>query len=123
MYNFGARLDFGNCWGSASGFVYVYLNGIEIASAPKYTPSVTVEFDFHIGSILKISEVGGVIIQFNSLDIIQCNSMWTLIIFLLCTYLCKVGPFEFLEVRDFKIVRQQDFFGEIPSRLLLGSYS
>ena len=31
------------------------------------------EFDFNIGSILKITEENVGIIQFNSLDIIQCN--------------------------------------------------
>jgi hypothetical protein len=48
------------------------LDGNEIASASKETPSVTVEFDFNVGSILMITEAIG-IIQFNSLDIIQCN--------------------------------------------------
>ena len=65
-----AQLDFGNCW--TGGAVKATLNGTVIASAPKNTPSVTVEFDFEIGSILKITEHGQ-IIQFNSLDIIQCN--------------------------------------------------
>ena len=66
-----ASLDFGNCF-FLDGTVYAYLDGNEIASASKETPSVTVEFDFYVGSILKITEVIG-IIQFNSLDIIQCN--------------------------------------------------
>ena len=71
-------LDFGNCWNDYSnyyvgGLVKAFLNGTVIASAPKNTPSVTVVFDFEIGSVLKIAEYHGHIIQFNSLDIIQCN--------------------------------------------------
>ena len=65
-----AQLDFGNCW-TGGTYVNASLNGTVIASAPGYTPSMTVEFDFHVGSILKIFEYG--IIQFNSLDILQCN--------------------------------------------------
>ena len=65
-----AMLDFGNCW--SSGTVYVYLDGNVIASAPQDTPSKTVEFDFNIGSILKITEENVGIIQFNSLNIGQC---------------------------------------------------
>ena len=73
-----AVLDFGNCWNDYSnyyvgGLVKAFLNGTVIASAPKNTPSVTVVFDFEIGSVLKIAEYHGHIIQFNSLDIIQCN--------------------------------------------------
>ena len=67
-----AQLDFGNCWYSSPGFVKAILNGTVIASATKNTPSMTVEFDFHVGSILKIAEHGS-IMQFNSLDILQCN--------------------------------------------------
>ena len=66
-----AKLDFGNCF-FLEGTVYAYLDGNEIASASKETPSVTVEFDFNVGSILMITEAIG-IIQFNSLDIIHCN--------------------------------------------------
>ena len=65
-----ARLDFGNCY--TSGTVYALLDGNVIASAPQNTPSKTVEFDFNIGSVLKITEENA-IIQFNSLNIIQCN--------------------------------------------------
>ena len=65
-----AKLDFGNCW--MNGNVKATLNGTVIASASQNTPSVTVEFDFHIGSILTITEFGS-IIQFTSLDTIQCN--------------------------------------------------
>ena len=66
-----AQLDFGNCWNG--GAVKATLNGTLIASVPKNTPSITLEFDFEIGSILKIAEHGGSIIQYNSLNIIQCN--------------------------------------------------
>ena len=66
-----AKLDFGNCF-FLEGTVYAYLDGNEIASASKETPSVTVEFDFNVGSILMITEAIG-IIQLNSLDITQCN--------------------------------------------------
>ena len=65
-----AQLDFGNCY--ISGTVNATLDGTVIASAPANTPSMLVEFDFHIGSILIITEFGS-IIQFNSLDTIQCN--------------------------------------------------
>ena len=65
-----AQLDFGNCW-TGGTFVNATLDGTVIASAPTNTPSMTVEFDFRIGSILKIAEHG--ILQFNSLNIIQCN--------------------------------------------------
>ena len=64
-----AQLDFGNC--QPVGTVHAYLDGTVIASAPINTPSMTVEFDFHIGSILKIAEYG--VLQFNTLNIIQCN--------------------------------------------------
>ena len=67
-----ARLDFGNCYTPASAPVNAYLDGNLIASAPKNTLSKTVEFDFNIGSILKITEENAVI-QFNSLHITQCN--------------------------------------------------
>ena len=66
-----AQLDFGNCW--TGGAVNATLNGTVIASAPENTPSMTVEFDFENGSVLKIAEHNGQIIQFNSLNIIQCN--------------------------------------------------
>ena len=64
------RLDFGNCW--TSGTVKAYLDGIRIASARGNTTSKTVEFNVTVGSILKITEIGA-IIQFNSLEMIQCN--------------------------------------------------
>ena len=66
-----ARLDFGNCY--TRGTVYASLDGNVIASAPQNTPSKTVEFDFNVGSILKITEENVAIIQFNSLNIVQCN--------------------------------------------------
>ena len=65
-----AKLDFGNCFELYT--VKAILDGTVIATAPANTPSMKVEFDFHIGSILKIVENGS-IIQFNSLDILQCN--------------------------------------------------
>ena len=68
-----ARLDFGNCNPGGSKIVKAYLDGNLIASAPKNTPSTTVEFDFNIGSNLMITEENGAIIQFNSLHITQCN--------------------------------------------------
>ena len=64
-----AKLDFGNCWRWDT--VTATLDGTVIATASGNTPSMKVEFDFHIGSILKITENG--IIQFNSLNILQCN--------------------------------------------------
>ena len=66
-----ARLDFGNCY--TSGTVFALLDGNVIASVPQNTPSKTVEFDFNVGSILKITEENVAIIQFNSLNILQCH--------------------------------------------------
>ena len=67
-----AELDFGNCF--QQGNITATLNGNVIASAPAKTPSMKVEFDFDIGSILMITEEElDAIIQFNSLDILQCN--------------------------------------------------
>ena len=71
LQKFVFLLHFGNCYFS-TGTVTATLNGTVIASAPASTPSMLVEFDFHIGSILTITEFGS-IIQFNSLDTIQCN--------------------------------------------------
>jgi hypothetical protein len=67
-----AQLDFGNCWTGGGRTVNATLDGTVIATAPANTPSMKVEFDFHIGSILKIVE-NVAIIQFNSLNILQCN--------------------------------------------------
>ena len=64
-----AQLDFGNCF--YRNAVNATLDETVIATARANTPSMKVEFDFHIGSILKIAEYG--ILQFNSLNIIQCN--------------------------------------------------
>ena len=55
------------------------LEKLIIATASKETPNVKVEFDFYDGSILRIFEmkdygdVGGGVIQLNSLHITQCN--------------------------------------------------
>ena len=85
-----ARLEFGNCW--ASGTVKVYLDRTVIAFAPGNTPSKTVEFNFKVGSILRITEENVAIVSFNSLHIIQCNGVnnpgeYLLIIFRF-TYIC-----------------------------------
>ena len=66
-----AQLDFGNCF--TQGTVDATLDGSVIASAPANTPSFLVEFDFNVGSILKIAEHNACIMQFNSLDVLQCN--------------------------------------------------
>ena len=66
-----AKLDFGNCWREPED-VFVYLNDKEIASAPKNTPSKTVEFDFNDGDVLKLEEPGKNIISFNDFEIIYC---------------------------------------------------
>ena len=68
-----AQLDFGNCWTTSGTYVNASLDGTVIASAPINTPSMTVEFDFEIGSVLKITDTKHGILQFNSLNIIQCN--------------------------------------------------
>ena len=68
-----ARLVFGNCW--ASGTVKVYLDRTVIAFAPGNTPSKTVEFNFKVGSILRITEEDVAIVSYNLLHIIQCNGV------------------------------------------------
>ena len=68
-----ARLVFGNCW--ASGNVKAYLDGTVIAFAPGNTPSKTVEFNFKVGSILKITEENVAIVSYKSLNVIQCNGV------------------------------------------------
>ena len=65
-----AQLDFGNCF--YRNAVNATLDETVIATARANTPSMKVEFDFHIGSILKIVE-GVAIIKFNSLNILKCN--------------------------------------------------
>ena len=66
-----ARLNFGNC--NVKGTVKVFLDEIEKSSASANTPNKVFEFNFNY-SKLKISEHGDGIIQFNSIEIIQCNS-------------------------------------------------
>ena len=66
-----ARLDFGNC--HDTGTVKAFLDGQEIGSADALMPNKVVEFNFIPGSKLSISEHGETIIQFNSLEIIDCN--------------------------------------------------
>ena len=66
-----ARLDFGNC--HSSGTVKVFLDGQEIGSADALIPHTVVEFNFFPGSELTISEHDVAVIQFNSLQIIDCH--------------------------------------------------
>ena len=68
----GARLDFGNC--HSSGTVKVFLDGQEIGSADALIPHNVVEFNFIEGSELTISEHDVAVIQFNSLQIIDCHT-------------------------------------------------
>ena len=65
-----AELDFGNCnhWGQ----VKAYIDGNEIGSASAQDGSKKVEFEFGQGSKLEIIEDPKAIIQFNSLEIIEC---------------------------------------------------
>ena len=65
-----ARLDFGNC--HTTGTVKVFLDGQEIGSADALIPHNIVEFNFIEGSELTISEHDVAVIQFNSLEIIDC---------------------------------------------------
>ena len=64
------RLDFGNCWNS--GIVKVFLDGIEIASAPVSTPNKIVEFGFN-SSELEIREEDIGILVFNSFEVLTCQ--------------------------------------------------
>ena len=66
-----ARLDFGNC--NTRGTVKAFLDGEEIESVDSGTHHKVVEFNFIPGSKLSISEHGTAIIQFNFLEIIDCN--------------------------------------------------
>ena len=66
------KLDFGNVYPDPY-YVKVYLDGSEIASASKSTPSKIVEFDYNDGSTLKIQEEGITILQFNSFEVIGCR--------------------------------------------------
>ena len=61
-------LDFGNCWNQ--GIVKVYLNGNEVGSADKNTPSKTITFEYTDGAELKICDEGAnSIIQFNQFTV------------------------------------------------------
>ena len=64
-----ARLDFGNCW--KTGTVKVFLDGIEIASAPANTANKIVEFSFN-SSELEIREEGIGILLYNSFEVLTC---------------------------------------------------
>ena len=63
-----AILDFGNC--NAMGDVTVYKNDIKLSSVGAGKVD-QVEFEFHDGDVLKITENQG-IIQFNDLKIVEC---------------------------------------------------
>ena len=65
-----ARLDFGNCYGF--GTVKALLDGQEIGSADAFISHKVVEFNFNPGSVLRMSEYGEAVIQFNSLQIVDC---------------------------------------------------
>ena len=67
-----ARLDFGNC--NFKGIVKAFLDGQEIGSADALIPHKVVEFNFNPGSVLRMSEYGKGVIQFNNLEIISCLS-------------------------------------------------
>ena len=67
-----ARLDFGNCY--PGGTVKAFLDGQEIGSADALIPNKVVEFYFSPGSKLTISEHGIAVIQFNSLEVINCSA-------------------------------------------------
>ena len=56
------------------GTVKAFLDGEEIESVDSGTHHKVVEFNFTPGSRLSISEHGAGIIQFNSLEIIDCHS-------------------------------------------------
>ena len=55
------------------GSVKAFLDGEEIESANSEGPYKVVEFNFIPGSRLSISDYGITVIQFNSLEIIDCN--------------------------------------------------
>ena len=68
-----ARLKFGNC-GNGDGFVRVFLNNVEIASAGRMEIENTIEFDFQYNDPLKIIEDGpDSIILFSDFEIINCE--------------------------------------------------
>ena len=65
-----AELDFGNCF--LAGKVIAYINGNEIGLASADEGSKKIQFQYSHGSELKIIE-DHAIIQFNSLNIIDCE--------------------------------------------------
>ena len=66
-----AILEFGNCY--SKGDVAVYKNDVEISSVGAKKKD-KVEFEFHDGDVLKITELNTAIIQFNNLEIVGCSS-------------------------------------------------
>ena len=56
------------------GTVKAFLDGEEIGSAGFLTPNQVVEFTFNHGSELLINEHDTAVIQFNSLEILNCDS-------------------------------------------------
>ena len=65
-----AILDFENCNAYPTGDVTVYKNDIKLSSVGA-NKGDQVEFEFHDGDVLKITENQG-IIQFNDLKIVEC---------------------------------------------------
>ena len=66
-----AILKFGNCW--KNGIVIVYKNDVELKSVGAKSED-NVEFDFEDGDVLKITEKGNGIIQFNDLKFLECGA-------------------------------------------------
>ena len=65
-----AILEFGNCY--TNGKVVAYKNDVEFASVGA-SATVKVEFEFHGGDVIKMSELNTAIIQFNDLEIVECT--------------------------------------------------
>ena len=69
-----ARLNFGNCHKSKKGKVKVLLDGKEITKANKMQLYKNIEFDFIHESTLEIVGEKRGVAQFNSFEVLTCNS-------------------------------------------------
>ena len=63
-------MEFGNCY--TGGKVVAYKNDVEFASVGA-SSTVKVEFEFHGGDVIKMSELNMAVIHFNDLEIVECT--------------------------------------------------
>ena len=65
-------MEFGNCL-ETGGQAVAYKNDVELASVGAFSTAIKVEFEYHDGDVIKISELNMAIIQFNDLEIVECT--------------------------------------------------